>query len=668
VRITTNLVQLDAVVTKDDKLVTDLTAADFQIIEDGKPQTITNFSYIWNIAETPDSSEKPVASKKGIVVPSKPRAIRADDAHRTIAIVVDDLGISFESIGRVRAQLRNFVQQDMRPDDLIAIIRTGGEVGALQQFTTDKRLLLRAIDNLRWNHCGRAGISVIAPLGSANTVGLCSDMNYPLGGTTQALKFILGGMRTMSGRKSMVILSDNLPLDSPDNYLPSAVTPVLPTSDAAVTDRQPTDLQFGIETSFLNLAELAVRASVVIYGASTAGVQPIGRTAADNATVNLRPTGSQPFEILRSRARLLQDNQAGLDLLARTTGGFSIKNSNDFGLRRFARDQEGYYLLGYRPAEQTFDRRFHQIKVRVKRAGLKVRTRSGFLGLTDEETQPPKLTGADRINLALMSPFGASDIEVHLAALFANLPQQGSLIRSLLHFPADGLTFAEQADGSYESAFTLSCVVFGENGKVVQHVRESREIRLQNTALAQVRRDGLVYQLDVPLKDAGAYQFRVAVSNEDASKIGTAREFIDIPQLNGRLALSGITLSGDKASKTDAADNNLSKPIVRRFHSGEAILYGYVIYNATPEKLSRLPILTAQSRLFRDGKLVHTGEPRVIEVGNQNDLERITAGGSLQLGAALEPGDYILQVIVNDTLVKGRYSTATQWSDFQIIN
>src|ERR1041384_6597549 len=95
VKITTNLVQVDVVVTKDGKQVTDLTADDFEIFEDGRRQTITSFAYISNV---PASSPQPANPDKKAAPSAVPYApIKPDDPHRTIAFVVDDLGLSAES-------------------------------------------------------------------------------------------------------------------------------------------------------------------------------------------------------------------------------------------------------------------------------------------------------------------------------------------------------------------------------------------------------------------------------------------------------------------------------------------------------------------------------------------------------------------------------------------
>src|SRR5688572_24015351 len=156
VRITTNLVQVDAVVTKDGKHVRDLKAEDFEIYEDGRKQTITSFAFISNFpnAARPVS---PTAANTAGVPPAGP--IQRDVARRTVAIVVDDLGMSAESMSHVRRQVRKFIAEDIQPNDLVAIIRTAGEMGALQQFTNDKRMLNRAVDLLRWNPCSRLGLA-----------------------------------------------------------------------------------------------------------------------------------------------------------------------------------------------------------------------------------------------------------------------------------------------------------------------------------------------------------------------------------------------------------------------------------------------------------------------------------------------------------------------------
>src|SRR5437016_6395323 len=118
VRITTNLVQVDAVVTKDGKQVTDLKGEDFQLFEDGKPQTITEFSYISNVPTVPSNVAATPPGKDKNAAPVIPPAVRPHDVRRTIALVIDDLGMSFQSVSLARSQARKFVNEQLQPNDL----------------------------------------------------------------------------------------------------------------------------------------------------------------------------------------------------------------------------------------------------------------------------------------------------------------------------------------------------------------------------------------------------------------------------------------------------------------------------------------------------------------------------------------------------------------------
>ncbi|HEX5706581.1 MAG TPA: VWA domain-containing protein, partial [Pyrinomonadaceae bacterium] len=170
VRITSNLVQLDVVV-KDDKgnLVTDLTPEDFELYEDGKRQPITNFSFV----STESGAARPAARVRAdrTAPPVPPARLRPEQVRRTIALVVNDLGTSFESMYHVRRALKKFVEEEVQPGDLVAVVRASAGMGALQQFTSDKRVLLAAIEQVRWSPLGNsAGVSAFAPVGADPSV------------------------------------------------------------------------------------------------------------------------------------------------------------------------------------------------------------------------------------------------------------------------------------------------------------------------------------------------------------------------------------------------------------------------------------------------------------------------------------------------------------------
>ena len=682
VRISTNLVQLDAVATKDGKVVTDLTPAEFVITEDGKPQSITHFSYVSN-SLTEDSAAKPAPPTNPSVI--LPAIVRRDETRRTIAIVVDDLGISLESIKSVKEQLKKFVDENLQPQDLVAIIRTGGEVGALQQFTTDRRVLHRAIESLRWNLCSRVGYSAMptAPtltvsndaLGSGqNAVGLCADVQGgPIKGTVRALRFILAGMRTLPGRKAMVLLSDSLPLDLPnvDSLERGPIKPPRPMDDAPDADsvRNEGETQFGNEHVLRKVAELANRSSVVIYAVDTRGTKPINLTAADNLTPS-GPGRKVPGTELLTRAALrnlndssarLQDARGGMSLLSDQTGGFMISNSNDLGLGRVLDDQSGYYVLGYRPSSETFNRAFHRIKVRVSRPGLTLRTREGFFGLSDKVVSEVNGTTREQMTAALVSPFAAAQIEVHMTSLFANDKSGGSFIRSMVYLNPRDLNFATESDGSRTAKLHLWSILFDVDGRVVEQVGEDRTLKLTAKDYERAAHEGIVYQLDVPAKKAGAYQVRVAVKDAVSAKVGNAAQLVEVPALDSnKIALSGITLSTDP----EAGPTSIANVAMRRFRSSSNLFYGYVVYSGRAKNSTEAPKLLAQVKLFREGALVYDGGAKPIDTTGQTDYERISAAGGLRLNS-LSPATYVLQVTVKDQ--SGSRSAATQLIDFEVV-
>src|SRR5262245_7651293 len=146
VRISTDLVQVDVVVTdKNGKVVRGLTKDDFQLFEKGKKQLITFFEFV-DSAKGLAPGDK--AKKPEQPVEVSPQGPTEAEVKRIFAFVIDDLTIRFEDLSYLQQMLLNFVDNRMQPTDLVAIVRTIGGKGLLQQFTTNKDLLRRAINSL----------------------------------------------------------------------------------------------------------------------------------------------------------------------------------------------------------------------------------------------------------------------------------------------------------------------------------------------------------------------------------------------------------------------------------------------------------------------------------------------------------------------------------------
>lgn len=681
VKITTNLVQIDAVVTnRQGKRVTDLRADEVEMMEDGKPQTITNFSYIDLVSGT--IAQPTTKGTDRNLVPEPPRKLRPEEVRRTIALVVDDLGLSFESAHFMRQALRKFLDQQMQPNDLVAIIRTAGGIGALQQFTSDRRQLHAAVEKVKWYPLGRGGISAFAPIRSDDLPPLPGeDPNAPSPeeevnrfredlfavGTLGALNYVVRGLRELPGRKSVILFSDGLRIFN--------------RSDPTGSSR--------ILFAMRRLLDLANRASVVINTMDARGLPVIGLTAADS-TANLTP--QQVEERLSQRRADYFDSQDGMDYLASQTGGLAIRNSNDLsgGIKRVLEDQSGYYLIGYRPDDSTFDRvngrtKFHKISLKVKRPGkYNVRMRTGFFGVSDENLQAPTQTPQQQLIGALVSPFSASGVQLRLTSLFANDAKVGSIMRSFLHVSANDLTFTEEADGAHKAVFDIMAVTFGDNGTIVDQSGYTHTIRLKDDVYTRVKKGGLTYNVTVPVKKTGAYQLRAALRDQGSGRVGSATQFIDVPDFKkNRLTTSGLLLKGMpyeqyKKNLMEAAfardgdsakqeSDPLATPAVRQFRTGMALVYAFAIYNAKLDKASGKPQLKTQVRLFRNGELIFSGSEIPYDVEGQADLRRLGSGGAILLGTDMKPGEYVFQVVVTDLLVNDKRRTTTQWMDFEIV-
>ena len=686
VRISVTLVQIDAVVTDQrGKQVTDLKPEDFELFEDNRRQQITNFSYV--TAQPPEAAITPSTRPNPNAPPGPPlppARLRPDQVRRTIALVVDDIGMSFESIGAVRDSLKKFVDEQMQPGDLVAIIRTGAGTGALQQFTADKRQLYAAIARVRFNLMFGGSVGAFASMTSAPFAGAgglgAEEMKSFIAssassreeifttGTLGTIGLIVRGLKDLPGRKSVVLMSDGFGL--------------FKSGDSGAN--------FRVLEAVRRLVDLANRASVIVYTIDPRGLQFTGLTAADSTAFK---TAGEVTRAVSGRGTQLFESQGGLNYLANQTGGFLVRNTNNIseGVGRVLDDQKGYYLLGYIPEQSTFKaalgkRTFHNISLKVKRAGLRVRSRTGFYGISDEETGPATSEGTQQIVRALTSPFTSGDVHLKLTSLFGHEAKEGSFMRSIMHIDARDITFSEEQDGSRKGVIEIVAFTFGSNGEIVGREARGYNLSVRKEGFEKLLAQGFTYALNVPIKKPGGYQLRVAVRDPRAERVGSASQFIDVPDVGAnRLTLSGLVVSGyDPATatlaptaatsdRTNASEGAVeaidptNTPAVRMLKRGTFLDYGFLIYNAQLEPKTKKPQLESQLILLKDGKAVFTGKLLPLNVGEELDWKHIPASGRLRLGDDLAPGEYMLQIIVTDKLAKEKYRWAAQWMDFEIV-
>lgn len=698
VRITTNLVQIDAVVTdKDGKPMENLTAADFEVLQDGKSQKIVSVSYV--NTEIPVQPVKKT-DKNAPVTP--PIRTRPENVGRVLTFVVDDGNCFSSRIGMLasRQALEKFVNEQMRPDDLVAIYQTRSGSSVLQQFTSDKAQLMRVVRKIRWypprGMCsndatgdffdparittankpirgGSVSFESESDRASRNKIENRARDNQVVG-LIGVLRYITRGLQRVSGRKTVFLLSDGIPLLATESELRGPTnSPLAPMTlgDASGVMR--------------DLIDSANRASVVFNTIDVRGVlNPDGGIGAQDAFTGLEGRDGNIHEtskITATRSAAILNSQSGLVYLADETGGRFYDDANDLSVpvRRALNVEKGYYLIGYQPDADTFkSKRFNKIEIKVKRPDLNVRSRSGFFGVTDESLRPKKRSGDSELYEAIAAPLANAGLSLQLTAFFGNTESEGSFIRTLLYLDGEQISFADEPNGIKKGVFDVVAVTLNEKNEVVDEFNRTHTIRFPAANLVHVKQSGMIYSADIPVKKPGAYNFRVAMRDVTSKQLGSAGQQIEVPDLkkNG-LLLSGLIIgevafkdgkpimpSVEKSENGFAAVATVSNPAIRRFRPGAILGYSYRIYNAELDKTTQQPKLTVQVRLYREGQVVTEGAPQASLLEPQADMRRISDYGHLRLSAEVLPGDYTLQIVIKDLKAN---ETTSQWVDFEVV-
>ncbi|MDR3717222.1 MAG: VWA domain-containing protein [Bryobacteraceae bacterium] len=682
-RVTTTLVQVDAVVTDSKgKQVTDLSPADFEVKVDGKVQPLKTFSYV-RLAPEPAAAPKPREKRTANQPPNAPPPkLKRERGRSSLLLVVDDLGLSWESTAYVRQALKKFVNEQLEPDQVAAIYQTGRTSGIFQQFTNDKRLLLAAVDRLRWNPMSRGGIEATPlitpdtdtssdyqqslaegsqaaasvspyrptgartpPLGGSGREGFdeAQSQNYVVG-TLGAVNEILTALHGLPGRKSLVLFSDGIDL-----------SPSLRGDERVVAAAR-------------NLIEHANRSGTVIHAIDARGLQTLAFTAADNPGLT-RNAGEELRNLSNRRAFEFSNSQTGLEFIAEKTGGAAFLNNNNmnWALGRVLEDQRGYYLLGFQPDSSTFQPKYggnyHSIRVRLTRKGLQVRSRTGFFGATDEEMQPHNTTPAEQLRAAMLSPFEATDIGLRITPAYLKSTPEGPMVRNLVYVDPKDLTFETAPDGKRSASLRLLAVAAGADNRILGWKDATPVVEIPADQFDRMMREGLLLILEVQVKQPGGYQIRVALRDMVSAKVGSAGQYMDIPDLKKkRLALSSVFV--DEASTAPESSRFQGiMPAKRQFRPGSVLEFFAILDNVRVKPGAGSSDVDVQVRVLREGQTVYSGPAQLTAMETDKEW---AVRGLLRLKETMPWGDYYLQVIATDHAAK-RNNLASTWTDFELM-
>ena len=651
-----NYVEVPAIVTDGSgAFVRGLTADDFEIYEDGRLQKPAAFSLI----------DLPIERPAGPASGSEPVEPDVRIATRTFAgslyiFLLDDLHTDFRRSTQVRDAARRFVQQYLGANDLAAVVYTSGRQEAGQELTANRRLLVAAIDRFQGRKLPSAGLERLAvhlrdvdnntvladdpqPVRSQEALQRAREIADPLDAertlnakrTLQAVENVATWMAEVQGRrKALLFFSEGIDYDIYDPFN---------TNGSSLLVR---------ETRESTAA--AQRANVNIYAIDPRGLNQF------SGLVDINARSDYPqleYGNVRGALRELLLAQESLITLANETGGLAVVNAGDVvgGLGRVVLDNTRYYLLGYYSDSKRWSDKFLKIVVRVKRPGVHVRARSGFLppdskAMRNARDTDAKAGTSPALRAALSKPVPVGDLPLRVFA--APLKGPGALASVVVAIEIDGgsLKFLER-NGRLNETVEVSIVAADERAKVQGTDRQSFEMNLQPQTQERISRTGvrLLSRLTMP---PGRYQIRVGVHETSGGTLATVPYDLEVEDFSKvSFALSGVLLTSSNAESFQTANPDpelkeilSASPIVSRtFSRADTLTWFAEAYDNSSSDRSVVLETTVQD--VRDGRTVFRArDERSIQPGDKTRGQGLSARMPLK---DLTPGEYVLRVEAN---------------------
>ncbi|MCM2255075.1 MAG: VWA domain-containing protein [Vicinamibacteria bacterium] len=520
-----NYIEVDVRVTDErGQFVRDLRPEDFQILEDGKPQAVAAFSFV----DIP--VEKTETGLPGIVNAPPPDVrsnLRPFDG-RIYVMVIDENHTRFNRTARARKAARQFIEKQLGANDLMAVVHTFGSRDSNQEFTSDKQLLLAAVDRT----AGRAMRSTTASrLDEYNNTRefrepdtRVEDPNeaeraHTARNTLDTLRSVAEFLASVRGRrKAILFLSEGIGYDFYDMFNNRSASIVL--------------------DEMRDTIAAAARSNVAFYG-----IDPRGLTSLGDEDIEIGSYPDDPSLGLSSTSLMdeLRLQHQSLQVLAEDTGGFAVINQNDFtgAFDRIVRENSSYYVLAYDPPDHKRDGKFHAIEVKVNRPGLKVQARKGYASPRGKAPEPPKPTGTSsaEVQAALHSPLPASGLTLTVFA--APFRGTGGKASVLLGTEVRGRDMNLDGAGKLE----LSSMAIDAKGEIRGGTTESVSLALKPETRARIAQTGLrvLSRFDLP---PGRHQLRVAGHDAGNGRTGSVILDLTIPNFEKEsLSISGVALT-----------------------------------------------------------------------------------------------------------------------------
>jgi len=681
--------------------VTGLTADDFEVFEDGKPQAIQAFSYIELPPQRPDRFQF-----AGSPVAADVRTNRDVESGRVYIIVLDDLNVAPMRTGIVRRRARDFIEQHFGPRDLAAVVVTSGRSDAGQEFTSDPALLLRAIDHFFGQRLQPAEMQRLDNHYQNQLLASLNDTVENPSDTQQSTTVVnpitrnqsfdpanlergqraVGVLRTIASlseflegvrgrRKALLWFSEGLDYPMAEAFSSQSGSEILRATRDAVA--------------------AAGRANVNVYaldprgliGLTTDLIDSMQSGAPDQMGTDPSRPASTPFsgtQALLSEMRLTQES---LRTLADSTGGFAAVDTNSLAeaFDRITEANSRYYLLGYTPPAHARDGRFHRIEVRTKRAGLQVVARRGY-------PSPSGKTATERRQEALerwardRRSGGANDTSPELRAALNSAVQQPGLTLAVQAAPFKGtakeasvaltveldgtaLEFAQQPTGLFADTLEMSFFALNEDARAQRGTRAALSLAIRPETYHRVKTQGIRLNSRTTM-GPGRYQLRVGARNPVSGKTGTVFYDVLVPDFSKEpLMISGLLLTARSGTTADVltpqrdpvAEKLLGAPATSRraFSQAEEVAWMAEIYdNSNPAQPKQIAV---SARLVDEAGREAFASREVLANGGAGTPKWQTFGytGRIPL-KDVPPGRYLLRIEAIDRSAATRQPAVAQ--------
>jgi VWFA-related protein len=725
IRVSTELVQTDVMVfDKQGHFVDGLPREQFELHVDGQPQPITLFD---RVVAGSQKEEQLVSSRKNNATGASPAnaGSNLEQRGRTVVFFIDDLHLSASSVLRTRQAILAFIEKEMGASDQVAIASASGQIGFLQQFTDNKTVLRAAIGRLNHRPYTIQDSGATMPMTEYSALRvdagdrdaldyyasqLLKETNFkipgagtlgpPQGGPAnqplpperktfgmtkesaeRMVKERAGNMLKQSGNVTNNTLLGLESLMRSSAQLPGRKLVFLVSDGFFLNDRNT-----GFGEKLKGITDAAVRSGAVIYSLDARGLVSM----VDVSSNRPDPEG----HLSRSNVGELSASQDPLFALAEDTGGRALLNSDQLNgaLTRALNETSNYYLLAWKPlAEAQKAKNYQRIQVSiVGRPELVVKLPKGYMqsqadaamaradAANTKVNHAPAAGGTDQLAKSVdgdlrnaLSAFAPRrGLPTSVSVAFLDTPDNGPIITASVQAATAALDYG--VDNKDKAAVDLAGVILNDQGKPAA----SFKTRLNVAPLDAARQQsdaGVVYNYKTPLAP-GLYQLRAATRDQKSGKVGSASQWIEIPDLKAnRLTLSSLLLVSDVIGGDDkpgtansnapAAMPQVQFSVDHRFKKSSQLSFWIFIYNTQRgTNGSAPPDVTAQIEMFSNGQQIVKTPLHKLNTAGMTDLQRIPYGGQFPL-STLPLGRYELNVTITDQVAK---SSASQHVSFRV--